>query len=51
MRAGCPFLKIQLLRDNPMRVPDLDDWESVVGEVSSYDLDLIRNHLSRVKRN
>ena len=51
MRAGCPFLKIQLLRDNPMRVPDLDDWETVVGEVSGYDLDLIRNHLARVKRN
>ena len=51
MRAGCPFLKIQLLRDNPMRVPDLDDWEKVVGEVSEYDLDLIRNHLVRVKRN
>lgn len=51
MRAGCPFLKIQLLRDNPMRVPDLEDWEAVVGEVSGYDLDLIRKHLGRVKRN
>ena len=51
MRAGCPFLKIQLLRDNPMRVPDLDDWETVVGKASGYDLDLIRHHLARVKRN
>lgn len=51
MRAGCPFLKIQLLRDNPMQVPDLDDWETFLGEVSGYDLDLIRNHLARVKTN
>lgn len=51
LRAGCPFLKIQLLRDNPMQVPDLDDWETVLGEVSGYDLDLIRNHLARVKGN
>lgn len=51
MGMGCPFLKIQLLRDNPMQVPDLDDWEAVLGEVSGYDLDLIRNHLARVERN
>lgn len=51
MSAGCPFLKIQLLRDNPMQVPDIDDWETVIGAVSGYDLNLIRNHLGRVKRN
>lgn len=51
MSVGCPFLKVQLLRDNPMQVPDLDDWETVVGEASGYDLDLIRNHLARMKRN
>jgi len=51
MRAGCPFLKIQLLRDNPMQVPDIDDWETVVRAVSGYDLNLIRNHLGRVKGN
>lgn len=49
MRAGCPFLKVGLLRDNPMQVPDIDDWETVIGEVSGYDLNLIRNHLARVK--
>jgi len=49
LQGGCPFLKIQLLRDNPMQVPDLDDWETVLGEVSGYDLKLIRNHLDRVK--
>ena len=51
MRVGCPFLKIQLLRHNPMQVPDLDDWEAVLGEVTDYDLDFIRNHLARVKGN
>ena len=48
MRKGCPFLKIQLLRDNPLNV-DLDGWETVVGEVSSYELNLIQNHLARMK--
>ena len=51
LQGGCPFLKIQLLRDNPMQVPDLDDWETVLGEVSGYDAKLIRTHLARMKMN
>ncbi len=30
-RQGIPFLKIELLRDNPARVTDVDDWAVVVG--------------------
>lgn len=51
LQAGCPFLKIQLLRDNPMHVPDSDTWEAVLAEVSEYDPRLIKKHLARVKRN
>ena len=51
VRAGCPFLKIQLLRDNPMQVPDFDTWEAVLVGVSAYDPRLIKTHLARVKRN
>ena len=47
MNKGCPFLKIQLLRDNPLDV-DVDGWEAVLGEVSGYDLNLIQNHLARI---
>jgi lipopolysaccharide biosynthesis protein len=48
MKKGCPFLKIQLLRDNPLNV-DLGNWQTVLEEVSDYDLRLIRNHLTRMK--
>jgi len=49
LEAGCPFVKIQLLRDNPLNVPGLDNWETVLGGVSRYDAALIKNHLARVK--
>ena len=48
MKMGCPFLKIQLLRENPLNV-DVDGWESVLSELSTYDLSLIRNHLDRMR--
>jgi lipopolysaccharide biosynthesis protein len=38
---GCPFLKRELLRDNPARIPGLPRWEEVVKSVSDYDTDLI----------
>jgi lipopolysaccharide biosynthesis protein len=43
-----PFLKIELLRDNPMHI-DIEDYESVIKKCSDYNLDLIHNHLKRVK--
>lgn len=49
MRAGCPFLKVQLLRDNPLNVPDIADWAAVLGELADYDLNLIARHLARMK--
>jgi Rhamnan synthesis protein F len=38
---GCPFLKRELLRDNPARIPGVQRWEQAVQSVSEYDTDLI----------
>ena len=40
-RMGCPFLKRELLRDNPAGIPGVQRWEEVVRSVSKYDTDLI----------
>ena len=42
---GCPFVKVQLFRDNPKGIRDIEDWESIISEHSSYDTVLIRRHL------
>jgi hypothetical protein len=39
--ARCPFLKIELLRDNPFKLPGVAGFREVVSAVSDYDLDLI----------
>lgn len=44
--SGFPFVKVQLLRDNPNNV-DVADWEAVVAQ-HDYDPDLVRKHLGRV---
>lgn len=44
-RGGVPFVKVELLRDNPIRIPWAGDWERVIGARSAYPLDLIRRHL------
>lgn len=48
---GCPFLKRELLRDNPMRVPFVQYWEKVIASASAYDTDLITRHLELSLRN
>lgn len=45
LAAGSPFVKVQLLRDNPHRQP-IGDWPDVVASYG-YDPELIRRHLSR----
>ena len=44
------FIKIELLRDNPKEM-DIDDFEQVVHQISDYDTQLIKNHLTRMKAN
>ncbi len=51
IRQGCPFLKRELLRDNPSKVPDIADWTSAVGEVGSFDRDVILRDLERSLKN
>lgn len=43
-----PFIKIGLLRDNPMGL-SIEDYERVIRDNTSYDVSLIRKHLARIK--
>ena len=47
LRTGLPFLKVELLRDNPVGV-DIAGWEGTVDGPCSAEL--ITAHLSRVRR-
>ena len=46
--ARFPFVKRELLRDNPSKVPDVVEWRGVVGELSSASLAPIDRDLQRV---
>lgn len=48
LHAGCPFLKVQLLRDNPKKLEGLANWDRELNAVSDYDTGLIQRHLKRV---
>ena len=47
-RFRCPALKVELLRDNPLGL-ELKDILGFVSRHTSYNPDLIRNHLKRIK--
>lgn len=44
---GCPFLKVMLLRDNPLGDKTVNSWPAVLEGASNYDIDLIRRHVNR----
>jgi len=44
-RMGCPFLKRELLRENPEGIPYVRHWDQVIAAVSAYDTGLIDRHL------
>lgn len=44
---GCPFLKVQLLRDNPKKISSVDRWIDIISQNTDYDTNLIEDHLSR----
>ena len=46
VKNKCPFLKIELLRDNPQGV-DIKGWKDIVKK-TGFDMTLIENHLSRM---
>ncbi len=45
----CPILKIEILRDNPKNI-DISEWKDVINTKTDYDVELIKQHLSRIKR-
>jgi hypothetical protein len=47
LRAGLPFLKVELLRDNPVAV-DIEGWQSAV--TGPCTAKTIEEHLARVRR-
>lgn len=47
-KHGCPFIKVQLLRDNPKGIEDAETWEETIKAISDYDTALIRRHLERM---
>lgn len=47
--SDLPFIKVELLRDNPKGVSDLSDVFGVIESRSDYPVELISNHLSRVR--
>jgi lipopolysaccharide biosynthesis protein len=46
--SGMPFIKVELLRDNPMAM-NINDYAKVISSVSNYNIPMIRSHLSRVR--
>jgi lipopolysaccharide biosynthesis protein len=49
--AGFPFLKRELVRDNPTCVSDIMDWRKVIAETSGADISMIERDLQRLDRN
>lgn len=46
--CGCPFLKVDVLRDNPESSPVVSGWPQILVSVSSYSPLLIDRHLARM---
>jgi lipopolysaccharide biosynthesis protein len=44
-----PFIKVELLRDNPLNVPDVYAWQPVVSQIEPEIVPLMRNHLVKKK--
>jgi lipopolysaccharide biosynthesis protein len=42
---ACPFIKRNLLRQNPTRIPGLLEWTSLLQKHTDYDIDVIHRHL------
>ena len=49
--AGFPFLKRELVRDNPTHVSDIMDWRQVIAETSGADISMIERDLQRLVLN
>ena len=49
--AHFPFIKRELLRDNPTHVPDVVEWKQVASELSQASLEPIERDLQRTLKN
>lgn len=49
--AKYPFIKRELLRDNPSQVPDVVEWKDVAAELSQTSLGPIERDLQRTLKN
>ena len=47
LQCGFPFIKRELLRDNPTEVPDIADWQAVTAALTTTDLSPILRDLER----
>jgi len=50
LRSGFPFIKREMLRDNPTFVGDVMDWQGVVRQETGAEVDPIERDLKRVMR-
>jgi hypothetical protein len=51
LSAGFPFIKRELLRDNPTDAPDVMEWREVVAQTSGADITTIERDLQLAVRN
>jgi hypothetical protein len=51
IEQGCPFLKRELLRNNPSQVPGVAAWSSLVGGMDGPSRDMILRDLERSLKN
>ena len=47
--GGVPFVKVELLRDNPKKINDLDEIRHVIKSVGDYPVKYIEDHLRRMR--
>ncbi|MGI9303182.1 MAG: rhamnan synthesis F family protein, partial [Gammaproteobacteria bacterium] len=46
--CACPFLKVDVLRDNPENSAAVTNWPQILRSVSNYNPKLIESHLARM---
>ena len=51
LAARFPFIKRELLRDNPTRIADVVEWRDVASEISQWGLEPIERDLQRTLKN
>ena len=50
VEQNAPFLKRELLRDNPMQIAEVEQAFDLIALKSDYPVELIFRHLERIQR-